>query len=108
RDVVRRDDEVARAALDSLERACARLAIEIRREPLEATSVGGLCQLQGRWVIFLDPRTPAAEQVRLVARAVARFDTDALFLVPAARAAVERARDERPAVRSRYLRRRDE
>lgn len=80
------------ATLSALERACEALDVVVRDEPLADGVRGGLCRVNGRSVVLVDPRTPPGERVRILARALLCFDIDSVFLLPAARAAIEGAR----------------
>jgi len=68
-----------------------RLGVEVRECPPE--SEGGTVILKGKRVVFMPQGTLASRRVELIARALAEVDTEAVFLLPAVRDAVERARD---------------
>ncbi len=63
------------------------LGVEVRLEPFStaATSGGGLCTLGGRTLIVIDQRAPLSTRVEVLARALARLETDAVYMTPEAR-----------------------
>ncbi|MHC5058466.1 MAG: hypothetical protein ACYTKD_27735 [Planctomycetota bacterium] len=67
-----------------------RLGMEVRECPPE--SEGGTVLLKGKRVVFIPHGTLASRRIQLVARALAEVDTEGVFLLPAVREAVERAR----------------
>ena len=78
-----------------LEDGLARCGVEIRAESLVATDGigsgrGGLCVINERRVVFVDPRAPLPERVDVLAGALAALDPDDIFLPPAVRLAMER------------------
>ena len=91
-----------RNLLRLLEEQAERLGLELRCEALgvadgEGAARGGLCTLNERRVVFVDPRSPIPERIAVLAAALAALDLDAVFLPPAVRRTVERAaRQRRP------------
>lgn len=78
------DDALASAELEQLAR---RLGVEVRREALPVP--GGLCQLRGRWTLFLDTALSVAEQVEVLVGALRRFDLSQVYVRPALRQLLE-------------------
>jgi len=76
----------------ALEGVAARLGIPIRYEAMERTQPrrpsGGLCLLRGRPIILVDGSLGPQDRVVILAKALAQFDLEALYLPPAVRAAI--------------------
>lgn len=72
---------------DELVAVARRLGVEVRLEPFSTapTSGGGLCTLGGRALIVIDHQAPLATRVEVLARALARLETDAVYMTPEAR-----------------------
>jgi len=65
------------------------LDVEVRRVPLGGEG-GGLCNLRGRQILFLDTLASPTEQLAQAAAALARFDQlQATYLLPAVREAID-------------------
>ena len=79
---------------DDLLRAANSLGVWIRVERFETPPVagGGSCVLRGEPLILLDARAPLLERIVVLARAISELDSEALFMTPAAREAVEAMR----------------
>ena len=80
---------------DDLVRAAKKLGVAIRVEPFEtpAAAGGGSCVLRGESLILLDAGAPLLQRIGALIRALSEFDSEALFMTPAAREAVEAMRD---------------
>jgi len=80
---------------DDLLRAAKSLGVAIRVEPFETPPAagGGSCILRGESLILLDARAPLPERITAMARALSELDSEALFMTPAAREAVEAMRE---------------
>jgi hypothetical protein len=75
----------------ALEALAARLGIPVRYEVIDhalsqGRSSGGLCRLRGQPIILLDASLGPRERVAVLARALASFDLDGIYLPPLARA----------------------
>lgn len=83
---------------EELLRGAEQLGITVRMEPFEtpATAGGGSCVLRGDRIILIDTQAPLRERLGALARALAELETDTIFMVPEARAAVEAMRASRP------------
>jgi len=55
---------------------------------------GGLCVLRGRRRIIIERTLGCREKARLLARGLAQFDLEGVFVLPAVRQAIEDARAE--------------
>jgi hypothetical protein len=76
---------------DDLLRAARRLGVRIRMEAFEtpATAGGGSCVFRGEPLILLDARAPLGQRIGALARALSALDSERIFMIPRARAAVE-------------------
>ena len=77
----------------ALEALAARLGIRVRYETIDQTlsqerSSGGLCRLRGQPMILLDESLGPRERVAVLARALASFDLDGVYLPPLVRATI--------------------
>ena len=80
---------------EALEAAAAQLGVDVRYEALAAGgtgSGGGLCKVRGAWWLIIDKKATASERASVLADALSTFDTDAVFLPPKAREAVQARR----------------
>ena len=73
-----------------LEETAEALGVEVRPCPPE--SEGALVVLKGKRELFVPEGTQAARRAEVIASALAPLDIEGVFLVPAVREAVERAR----------------
>ncbi len=79
---------------DELLRVAAALGVAVRVEPFEtpARAGGGACILRGTRLIVIDATAPLPVRIAALARALADFETDAIFMIPEAREAIEATR----------------
>ena len=70
-------------ALTELEQLVERMDIEVRRESLPGP--GGLCQVRGKRVLFLNSEFSVADQVGVIAEALRGLDLSHLYVRPALR-----------------------
>lgn len=85
---------------EALEAAAAQLGVKVRYEPLAPGGVsgqGGLCKVKGEWWVIIDKKATASERATVLTEALASFDTDAVFLPPKAREAVQARKGPKPA-----------
>jgi hypothetical protein len=83
-----------------LEEYVGRCGLELRCEPLASQedtfqTRGGLCTLNERRVVFVDPRAPIPERIAALAGALASLDLGDVFLPPLVRRAIEAAQASR-------------
>lgn len=93
---VRKKDPRHEQLLEELLRLAGHLGIEVRREHLgdaEAPAESGLVRLKGKNILLLDTRLAPREAVEAVARVLARFPLDDVYVKPAVRLLLG-ARDE--------------
>lgn len=85
----------ARKVLEYLEDLAEKLGVEIVHEKLgwdDFRVKGGLCRVRGTYKIFLDRSEPIEGQIEILARALASFNTDEVYLLPHIRGLLEKAR----------------
>ena len=78
--------------LSQLEEVADRLGITIRYETLtleESSSPGGLCRIEGEYVLILDPQAPVREKVQVLIKALKGFPIDDIYVKPAIRDLIE-------------------
>jgi hypothetical protein len=78
----------------ALEDVAARLGIEVRYDTMDRNhplggAGGGFCRLRGKAMIVIDARLTPSDRVAILAKALARFELDAIFLAPAVRATID-------------------
>ena len=80
------------ATLDELESVCERLHIKVVHAELtgEGMSTGGLCKVMGQWRVIMDKRTATGERISVLARALAGFDLEGVYVSPKARELITR------------------
>lgn len=85
------------ALLGHLKELAEKLGIKVRREGLnaeEATAGGGLCRLKGEYLLIVDASAPAADQIRLMVRAIKQFPLGDVYIRPAVRELLEGERED--------------
>ena len=75
----------------NLERVASELGIPVRYEPCE-DGPGGLCRVHDEHVIIVHSGFGAARRAEVLAAALSEADTEGVFMMPAVREAIERAR----------------
>ncbi len=80
--------------LSLLEQVAERLGVEVRYERLQGgpDARGGLCRVEGKDLILVDEEASVQDRIAVLAGAVAELDIEALFLPPALRERIARAR----------------
>ncbi|HEY3359010.1 MAG TPA: hypothetical protein VGQ83_37515 [Polyangia bacterium] len=84
--------------LEELEAAADKAGVKVQYDALsgEGMGQGGLCKVRGQWRVIIDRRASPGERVVLLARALAGFDLEGVFLSPEARELMERHRPQEP------------
>ncbi len=79
---------------DELLRVADRVGVQVRAEAMaaNASKAGGLCHLHGTPVIIIDAQAPLLDQNYALAASLGELDLEAVFIAPAARNAILRAR----------------
>ncbi len=88
-----------RNLLSLLEGAANKLGIEVRYEDLisrndAGSSRGGLCRLHDFNIVLIHDQLGPEDRCDVLAGALARLDLSEIYLPPAIRAAIERAREQ--------------
>ena len=79
--------------LEQFEEVARSLGIEIRYEALKGEgtlSPGGLCRLQGKYLLIINSKATRSEKIGAIATAVNRFDLSQIYLRPGLREFLER------------------
>ncbi|MBP7341622.1 MAG: hypothetical protein PHG54_07405 [Smithellaceae bacterium] len=87
------DDEIL---LLHLEQLAGQLDITVRHENLsgeEASGAGGLCRIEGEYVLILNSRAALDEQVQVALRALRRFNLEGMYVKPGIRGLLEKDDD---------------
>jgi hypothetical protein len=82
--------------LEQLEEVARGLGMEVRYEAMKGESSfspGGLCRLQGNYLLIINSRASLGEKIRAMAQAVNRFDLSQVYLLPGLREFLERLRE---------------
>jgi len=82
------DDHIT---LSLLEELADRLGIPIRYEIIkdELTGPGGLCRVNGEFILIIDSTAAAKEKIQIMTEALRRFDLDGIYVRPALRELLE-------------------
>lgn len=82
------DDDTA---LNQLEGLADKLGIPIRYEIIqdELTGPGGLCRIEGKYVLIIHSKATAKEKIQIMIEALKRFDLGDIYLKPALRELME-------------------
>lgn len=82
------DDHIA---LSLLEELADKLGIPIRYEIIkdELTGPGGLCRVDGKFILIIDSTAIAKEKIEIMTDALRRFDLDNIYVRPALRELLE-------------------
>lgn len=84
--------------LGVLEEGLRKLGVEVRIVdiPSDARVQGGLCTIRGARVVLVSAMAPPAERISILVRALASLDSESIYLPPAVRELLERARPKNP------------
>lgn len=85
------------AIIDELEELAKRFGIQIRYEPIKQDEdlvrvVGGLCLLRGEYTLIIDSKAAVIDKIRTFAEALTHFNLDLIYIKPAVRELLEKAR----------------
>ena len=82
------DDHIA---LSLLEELADKLGIPIRYEIIrdELTGLGGLCRVDGEFILIIDSTAAVKEKIRIMTEALRRFDLGDIYVRPALRELLE-------------------
>ena len=75
------------STLHQLEELAGKLEIQIRYEKIEdeLTGVGGLCRVEGKYVLLIHSKATTKEKIQIMVEALKRFDLGDIYLRPALR-----------------------
>jgi hypothetical protein len=77
--------------LDELEAICNKLGIELRYE--KGNFEGGFCRLKDKNVIIVNKTLTNQQKIRVLARELALFDLEGIYIVPALRSIIDEYRE---------------
>ena len=83
------DDEIT---LRHLEELADRLGILVRDENInidDVSSSGGLCFVEGKYILILNSKTTVQEKIQVAIKALQQFDLSDVYVKPAIRALLE-------------------
>jgi predicted transcriptional regulator len=83
------DEEIL---LNQLEVLAEKLGIVVRDENInveESSSTGGLCRIEGKYVVILNSRETVKEKNQVMIKALRQFDLSDIYLKPAIRELLE-------------------
>jgi hypothetical protein len=67
--------------VEELEKAAEKVGVKVSYETLGTESgQGGMCKVRGEWRVIVDRRAQPNERAVVLARALATFDLEAMFL----------------------------
>ena len=78
--------------LRSLEELAERLDIVVREENInleDSFSPGGLCRVEGKYVLILNSRATEEERIQTAVKALRQFNLDDIYMKPALRELLE-------------------
>jgi len=77
--------------LSLLEKLSDKLGIPIRYEIIqdELTGPGGLCRIEGKFILLIDSKATAKEKIQIMTVALRRFDLSDIYVRPALRELLE-------------------
>lgn len=75
--------------LEELESVCHRLNIQLRYEKTSAR--GGLCKVDGRYLVIVDKKAKEDYKAMVIARALKQFDLSDIHIKPSVREFIDEA-----------------
>lgn len=78
--------------LSYLEELAEKFEISVRDENInieESSSNGGLCRIEGKYILILNSRATAAEKIQVMIKALQQFDLSNMYIKPIIRALLE-------------------
>lgn len=79
------NDEVL---LSQLEELAGKLEISVRDENMdteESSSAGGLCRVEGKYILLLNSRATVKEKKQIIIKALKQFDLSRIYVKPVIR-----------------------
>jgi hypothetical protein len=80
--------------LNQLEELAERMAIAVRYENItgeDSPGSGGLCRIQGQYVLIVHSRATFREKIRIITKALRQFDFSEIYVRPVLRELLERS-----------------
>lgn len=76
--------------IESLEELAEKFGIKVRYELISPDeelpkAVGGLCRFKGEYILIINSKAPASEQIRTFVEALKSFELDQIYIKPALR-----------------------
>ena len=89
------------ALIDYLEELAESFGVQIRYEIIKQDEdlsfvVGGLCLLEGKYVLIINPKATTKDKIKTLAMAVKHFDLDQIYVRPILRQLLDRIPEQRP------------
>jgi hypothetical protein len=78
--------------LYQLEELAEKLEISVRDENInveESSSTGGLCRVEGKYVVLLNSKATMNEKIQVMVKALQQFDLSDIYVKPAIRELLE-------------------
>ena len=78
--------------LNHLEELAEKLGILVRDENInieESSSTGGLCRIEGKYVLILNSKATVKEKIQVMINALQQFDVSEIYIKPAIRELLE-------------------
>ena len=82
------------ALLNELEELAERMEIAVRYENItgeDSPGSGGLCRIQGQYVLIVHSRATVREKIRIITKALRQFDFSEIYMRPVLRELLERS-----------------
>jgi hypothetical protein len=82
------------ALLHELEELAERMEIAVRYENItgeDSPGSGGLCRIQGQYVLIVHSRATVREKIRIITKALRQFDFSEIYVRPVLRELLERS-----------------
>ena len=82
--------------LENLKDLADKLDVEIIYENMEWDELpitGGLCKVKGKYMVFVDQSQSIEKQVEILAKALASFNIEDVYMLPVVREILEKAGD---------------
>jgi hypothetical protein len=78
--------------LNQLEELAEKLGMLVRDENInteESSSTGGLCRIEGKYVLILNSKATVKEKIQVIIKALRQFDLSDIYLKPVIRELLE-------------------
>jgi hypothetical protein len=82
--------------LNQLEELSERMAIAVRYENItgeDSAGSGGLCRIQGKYVLIVHSRATLREKIRIITKALRQFNFSEIYVRPILRELLERSEE---------------